>query len=194
MDNKLQTQDASRAQATPAAGVLALTVELGKARFHAEGTGSLVLDAFQNFRAFYSEDAPLGAAEVSGFREEVEADGGGSTDQAAETRAETKRTPAAGDSVPLSVFLDGKKLPRGNAAIALGIAVWAKRHRSEDTVDAETMKAHWRISKRKVPANVGRDLGTAASEGWLERLPALGKYSVTGYGEKAFDDFPEPEA
>lgn len=194
MENNEQTEDPSRAQARPTAGALVLTVELGKARFQAEGAGSLVLDAFQSFRDFYGEYAPLDAAETGGAGEAAQPEGSGSTDQAVETPADMKETPPAGDSVPLSVFLDGKKLPRGNAAIALGIAVWAKRYRSEDTVDAETIKAHWRISKRKVPANIGRDLGTAASEGWLERLPALGKYSVTGYGEKAFDDFPAPDA
>lgn len=194
MDNEQLAEDPLHAQATRAAGALALTVELGKARFRAEGAGSLVLDAFRHFRDFYGEHTPPGAAEATGSEEEARPDGGGSTDQTVETPAEPKRTPASGHLIPLSVFLDGKKLPRGNATIALGIAVWAKRYRSEDTVDAETVKAHWRISKRKVPANIGRDLGSAASEGWLERLPGLGKYSVTGYGEKAFDDFPEPDA
>jgi hypothetical protein len=194
MDNGEQADENSNARTTPAAGALALTVELGKARFHAEGKGALVLDAFQNFRDFYGDHAQVGAADASGAEEDVLQDGDGSTGTAAATPAEKKRTPPSGDAVPLSVFLDSKKLPRGNAAIALGIAVWAKRYRSEETVDADTMKAHWRISKRKVPANIGRDLGTAASEGWLERLPALGKYSVTGYGEKAFDDFSEPDA
>lgn len=194
MNNSEQTEEPSHAQASTAAGALALTVELGKARFHAEGAGSLVLDAFQHFRDFYGEHPPLGASEATGASKEAQPDEGGSIGQTAETASEPQPTPRSGDAVPLSVFLDAKKLPRGNAAIALGIAVWSKRYRSEDTVDAETVKAHWRISKRKVPANIGRDLGTAASEGWLERLPALGKYSVTGYGEKAFDDFPGPDA
>ena len=194
MENNDQTGEPSRAQSKPTAAILALTVELGQARFQAEGAGSLVIDAFQNFRDFYGEYMPLGAAELGGTEEDTQQHGGGSTGQEAETLAQTNQTPRAGDSVPLSVFLDGKKLPRGNAAIALGIAVWAKRYRSEDQVDAEMMKAHWRISKRKVPANIARDLGTAASEGWIERLPALGRYSVTGYGEKAFDDFPAPDA
>jgi hypothetical protein len=58
---------------------------------------------------------------------------------------------------------------------------------------ADSLKAHWRMSKRRVPGNIARDMGTAASEGWLERLDAKGQYSVTSYGESHFDGLPKSD-
>jgi len=56
------------------------------------------------------------------------------------------------------------------------------------------MKALWRDSKKKVPTNISRDLGSAATEGWLERLATgAGSYGLTSYGEAHFDGLPEAD-
>lgn len=191
MDTEPVQEETSRAPVSRQSGALSLDVELGAAHFHAEGAGKLVLDAFEHFRAFYAEHGGTAAPASKDSQQQSAGTGAAAATPAAGVQGASE----GGESIPLSVFLDSKKLPRGNAAVALGIAVWAKRHKKEEVVDADSVKAHWRISKRKVPSNIPRDLGAAASEGWLERLPnASGKYSVTGYGEKAFDELPAPDA
>jgi hypothetical protein len=162
---------------------LSVDVQHGSASFSARGSGSLVLKAFKEFRDFLATTEELSTGRSS-QELQVPADPSPPTPEK-----------ATSGSVPLSVFLDQHKMPRGNAIVALGIAVWAKRYKSEDEITADIAKGHWRNSKRKVPANINRDLGVAASEGWLERLPSgQGKYAVTSYGEAHFDGLPKGDS
>lgn len=167
------------------AGHLALKVSFGSATFRSQGTAEAVLKAFESFRDFYEahqdEEPP---SPVDGGSEEA--------DPAPDQTTKAKAT--VDDFVPLSVFLDRKKLPRGNKVLVLGIAVWAKRYRQEDVYTADTLKGHWRDSKRKIPGNLNRDIGEAASEGWLERLASgQGQFGLTSYGENHFDGFPRAD-
>lgn len=171
---------------------LRLEVSLGSASFTAEGHGASVLQAFAAFREFYeTNQAYIPPLDLPGSIEPT-------TDETAAGRSdappESLSRGASNGPVPLPVFLSSKKLPRGNHAIALGIAVWAKRFRDEQIITADSAKAHWRNSGKKVPANIARDLGSAASMGWLERLAGTtGNYSLTTYGETVFDGFSASE-
>jgi hypothetical protein len=165
-----------------------LDVTLGQASFSASGSSQDVLNAFSDFQELVA-GAPLRSVNGLPSPDEMENATRGSLlpasppDHGADSQME---------KVPLRVFLDSKVLPRGNSVIALGIAMWAKRYDDTAEVDAETMKQHWRMSGRKIPTNIPRDLNTAASEGWLERR-GKGSFSVTSYGEKRFENF-EPTA
>lgn len=165
---------------------LSLRINFGRASFKANGDAAAVLGAFDAFQAFHAAQPPS-ADESQPDKTNHEPPSSSSPEQ-----AQPEPTSSASGLVPLSVFLSQKQLPRGNAIIALGIAVWAKRYKGEDVFTADTMKAFWRDSKKKVPANIARDLGTAASEGWLERLTTgAGNYGLTSYGESHFDGLPE---
>lgn len=158
-----------------------LDVTLGHASFSASGSSQDVFTAFSDFQeliAVPSQTPP------NGFD-----DKGNNADSQDHLPA---APPRSGDEeqqekVPLRVFLDSKELPRGNSVIALGLATWAKRYDDTQQVDAEIMKQLWRVSGKKIPTNIPRDLNTAASEGWLERR-GKGSFSVTSYGEKHFDN------
>lgn len=180
-------QDIAIDEATHEGKSLSLNVTLGRATFKARGDAAAVLGAFGSFQEFYAaQDATVDEGEP------VEEFSGDGSAQQETTLPSAERN--AGDSVPLSVFLAKKKLPRGNAIIALGIAVWARRYKGEEVFTADTMKAFWRDSKKKVPSNIPRDLGSAASEGWLERLATgAGNYGLTSYGEAHFDALPEAD-
>ena len=149
-----------------------------------------MLDAFGQFQemlpalsaaAADPEPSNLGAA-ASGDADAQDPDNASDVPDAAATDQ---------DQPPLPVFLKSKAVPRGNPVIALGIAVWAKRYQGVNEIDAETAKGYWRDSGRKIPANINRDLGNAASSGWLERLPGnKGQFRVTSFGEGHFDELP----
>ncbi|MDC7804865.1 hypothetical protein PP359_13135 [Sphingomonas sp. BLCC-B65] len=168
-----------------------LEVAVGRANFSAAGESADVLKAFEQFQSLLRVPS---ATDVSGDGTEEEVRTATTSASAPPPAAETA-TGAGTDEVervPLPVFLDSKQLPRGNAVIALAIAVWAKKFDGANEIDADTAKSYWRNSGRKIPANINRDLGSAASEGWLERLAAArGTYSVTSFGEKYFNGLPE---
>jgi hypothetical protein len=178
---------------------LRLEVRVGSALFQAHGDGPVVLEAFAAFRDFY-EGSALADESSADRGEGAKPDAEGQAAESSVNGTTSKDDKAldagaTGTSVPLPVFLGGKKLPRGNHAIALGIAVWAKRYKDEQVITPDSVKAHWRNSGRKIPANIPRDLGSAASEGWLERLAGTtGNYSLTTYGETQFDGFPASDA
>ena len=164
-----------------ASAPFSLDVTLGQASFSASGSSQDVLTAFADFQELIAVP-PLRSAD--GFNDK------GDNPDSQELLPPTP--PRSGDEereekVPLRVFLDSKVLPRGNSVIALGLATWAKRYDDTQQVDAETMKQLWRVSGKKIPTNIPRDLNTAASEGWLERR-GKGSFSVTSYGEKHFDN------
>lgn len=164
-----------------------LDVTIGRASFSAAGDSAEVLKAFGDFQELIKKPAeiqlPDGIADDDADQGNSHGNGGGSTATATETNAK-----GAEEKVPLRVFLDSKKLPRGNSVIGLGIAIWAKRYANVNEIDADSAKSYWRDSGRKIPSNINRDLGSAATEGWLERLPTKGQFSATSYGEKFFDD------
>lgn len=166
---------------------LTLDVSVGRSSFSASGLSTHVLEAFSDFQNLIRTPMPPDLV-----RQGDEPEPAWKEDQRDDARSTTNQlsdAPDPGMRVPLRVFLDAKELPRGNAAVALGIAVWAKRYDNASAIDADTAKVYWRDSGRKIPANIGRDLGTAASEGWLERLATRGQFSVTSYGEKHFDEW-----
>jgi hypothetical protein len=158
-----------------------LDVTLGQASFSASGSSQDVLTAFADFQELIaapsqtSQDGFNDNGSNANGREQFPLVHPLSSDEEQE------------EKVPLRVFLDSKVLPRGNSVIALGLATWAKRYNDTDQVDAETMKQLWRVSGKKIPTNIPRDLNTAASEGWLERR-GKGSFSVTSYGERHFDN------
>jgi len=160
-----------------------LDVTLGGASFSAAGGTEDVLRAFSEFQELLTrrKESPADDDEEAGDEVADPAGGGATADSVGKGEANGLTM------VPLRVFLDSKKLPRGNAIIGLGIAIWAKRYDAVAGIDADIAKAYWRDSGRKIPANISRDLGSAASEGWLERLPTRGLFSATSYGEKHFD-------
>jgi hypothetical protein len=88
--------------------------------------------------------------------------------------------------LPLPVFLKAHPV-RTNPQAVVAMAVWARRYRGAEQFDANSLLAVWRDSGRKLPGNLGRDIGAAAKEGWLERLER-GNYSVTSYGERFVDE------
>lgn len=167
--------------AVEGASDLDLDVSVGAYSFSAHGRAEMVLDAFGQFQTIISD--PAVSAPSSTPRAEEPSGESHDADQ------DEDREKAGDERVPLPVFLKSKILPRGNHVVALGIAVWAKRHSGVDELDVDTAKGYWRDSGRKVPANVSRDLGTAASEGWLERLTnPRGSFRLTGFGETYFDE------
>ncbi|MBP1137337.1 hypothetical protein JOE31_003569 [Arthrobacter sp. PvP023] len=159
-----------------------LDVTLGQASFSASGSSEDVLNAFADFQELIASPPlqNIGSSSDGASR--------ASDDELLPIVPPLQGGDAEDERVPLRVFLDAKVLPRGNSVIALGIATWAKRYDNTYEVDAETMKQLWRISGKKIPTNIPRDLNTAASEGWLERR-GKGSFSVTSYGEKHFDNF-----
>jgi len=87
---------------------LSLNVTLGRASFKGHGDAAAVLGAFGSFQEFYAAQA----ANV----EEADSDGLPAQADAAPNPsvAQVNQKPAGGnDSVPLSVFLGRKKVPRG---------------------------------------------------------------------------------
>ncbi|HZJ05391.1 MAG TPA: hypothetical protein VFD59_07965 [Nocardioidaceae bacterium] len=165
---------------------LDIHVTLGTASFSCKGDGDHVLRAFTAFREFYEANATTEPPAPTVAPDEPSA-----SDESSTVATPTAADVSASGSIPLSVFLSQKKLPRGNHIIALGIAVWAKKYKGEEVMTVESTKTLWRSSKRKVPANIARDLSSAATEGWLERLATgAGNYAVTSYGEAHFEGLP----
>ena len=140
-----------------------LDVTLGQASFSASGTSEDVLNAFSDFQDLLSAPKLKSVVDVPNGTDE------GKHTSALAPAAPPLHPDSKTEKIPLRVFLDSKVLQRGNAVIALGIAIWAKRFNDTGEVDAEIMKQHWRMSGKKIPTNIPRDLNTAASEGWLER-------------------------
>lgn len=168
---------------------LTLDVSIGRANFSASGESGDVLKAFEDFQALIKGPLHIQLSEERDVDPEKDDNGGnGGNDGGGGNGAGTEGTSPQVDKVPLRVFLDSKKLPRGNAILALGIAIWAKRYAEVNEIDVDSAKSYWRDSGRKIPANISRDLGSAATEGWLERLPTKGQFSATSYGEKHFDE------
>ena len=161
-----------------------LDVAVGQANFSASGESDDVLRAFEDFQELIKRPVELQFPEDNKGTTEV-----GRDEERPTTVSEVEQANAlTEEKVPLRVFLDSKKLPRGNAIIGLGITIWAKRYENVQEIDVDIVKTYWRDSGRKIPANISRDLGTAATEGWLERLPTKGQFSATSYGEKHFDE------
>jgi hypothetical protein len=163
---------------------LRLDIAFGNSTFSATGAGDVVLRAFSEFKEHLlaaPETVKSGppTVEETGNRQSSAA---GQNDAVSETRSRV-------DDVPLPLFLSQKSL-RGNPQIALGIVLWAKRYKAEEELDVEGVKSYWRNSRHKLPANLSRDIGAAAKEGWLERR-AAGKYSATSFGERFFDERPD---
>lgn len=162
-----------------------LDVAIGRATFSSSGDSVDVLKAFADFQELIKK--PTADLEAPDTHEgEAIDDAGGGTGSSG--TVDNGSGAMSKEKVPLRVFLDSKKLPRGNAIIGLAIAIWAKRYANVNEIDVDSAKAYWRDSGRKIPANISRDLGSAATEGWLERLPTKGQFSATSYGEKHFDE------
>lgn len=182
------TKDASPSYST---NKFTLEVAIGRASFSAVGESADVLGAFEQFQSLLRVPS-IAEPSGDGIEEEVPAATSSASTTPATTETLTSAEPEEVERVPLPVFLDSKQLPRGNAVIALGIAVWAKKFDGTNEIDLETAKGYWRNSGRKIPSNLSRDLGSAASEGWLERLASgRGMFSVTSFGEKYFNGLPE---
>lgn len=163
---------------------LTLDVSVGHASFSASGVSADVLKAFGDFQSLLASGIEAQQPEDIEDRPRPDEQGSGGNKAANE---EVEGVVPLTEKVPLRIFLDSKKLPRGNTVLALGIALWAKRYVGVNEIDAESAKVYWRDSGRRIPANISRDLGAAATEGWLERLPTKGQFSATSYGERHFD-------
>jgi hypothetical protein len=154
-----------------------LRVSYGPASFEAAGPGELVLQAFAEFKDHVK---PVAAPTPTTEADSATEGNGSKPDEKSDVTSG-----GGSNSEPLPVFMDQFDL-KGNAQTALAVAVWAKHSRNETELDPDGLKEYWRTSRHKVPANVGRDVGVAAKEGWLERL-SHGKYTVTSYGERTLD-------
>lgn len=166
--------------------VLEIEIDIRGSRFASRGGAHEVLQAFEAFRQFFPTVDLQEPQETFS-----DAPAAPTTEQSPAPNVEQNEQQAGlTDNVPLPVFLSSKKLPRGNNVLALAITVWAKRYKLEDVVTQESIRNHWKNSKKKVPANLSRDLSAAAKEGWLERhANSTGTYSITSYGEAHFDAF-----
>ncbi len=64
---------------------------------------------------------------------------------------------------------------------------WATKRGGAEALTPAQVEAYWKKTPLKKAGNLGRDLGSAAAQGWLEQ-PAKGQYAVTGYGESHLSD------
>lgn len=88
--------------------------------------------------------------------------------------------------LPLPAFVKAHKLP-GNAERALALVAWATKRDGAESFTPAQVETYWKKTPWKKPANIGRDVGKAANQGWLEQ-PAKGCYALTGYGESHLAD------
>lgn len=179
--------DDSLKSATP--GMLKLEVAFGSAHFSSSGDGELVLRAFEEFKKQLAntptvQQNHIGVQEARGTRDDQTVFSGlsGEASPAGSTGTEHTTVAATVAAEPLPLFLNKRNL-KGNAEIAAGIAVWASTYKRQSELDTETFQNYWRLSGRKTPSNIPRDVKTAAKEGWLEQLGSR-KYILTSYGER----------
>jgi hypothetical protein len=169
---------------------LRLEVALGDASFSAEGDADRVMDAFQTFRDDFLMDKRH--VEDTHKPEKPKApDPQSETKPGANGAGDGKADPDAAfaKGKPLGVFLNEKN-PKGNAATAVVMAVWANANEKKSAFTIDLMEDLWRRSPRKKPTNVPRDLREASKKGWLNEA-GRGTYSLPTYGiNYVRDDLP----
>lgn len=148
-----------------------LEVRLGDFGFGASGEHDLVLAAYERAR----EDLASGL---------LEAPHGQSGDAPFQDRDDDRESPGA-EFLPLPVYMKRRDLET-NALKAAAIVAWAQRYESRESLTPSDVEAYWRKTPYRLPANVARDLGTAATQGWV-RQEGHGEYSATGYGSTELD-------
>lgn len=167
-----------------AEGRLQLEVKVGQTAFSASGDGELVLRAFGDFQEHLRQLPDQLAASPA---EEPERVTETETPAAPAPRTEPEKPTTETHDDQLPVFLKRRPNLKTNAQIAAGIAVWGNRYRNQEEFTSDDMETFWRGSGHRVPSNVPRDMGTAAKEGWLQRVSS-GKYAPTAYGERFVDE------
>ena len=145
---------------------LSLSITLGSASFVASGPAALVMTAFDHFEGLV-DTAPL-------------EDSSGAADGTETDAAPTGPKNSAASKVPLPQFLGAID---GNDKIATAIVTWATDHEKKVKLTASQIKAYWKDTNVKVPANINRDVERAKKQGWLTRDG--NEYSVTGFGRTA---------
>jgi hypothetical protein len=147
-------------------GSFRLEVSLGEASFVAEGQTKQVMDAYAVFR----EDALAPAATASKIVPEVK-----------HQKQESTHVKASdGQRTPLPVFFKAHPPTTNEQAVAV-LAAWATEHDGVTEITSKIIEDLWRKSGRKKAGNLGRDIGNAAKQGWLDSV-SRGKWTVPGYG------------
>ena len=149
-----------------------LAVTIGKNSFSASGKHDLVLKAFEEFKALTGRSKDPAAPTVRAPARKAEPAG-------------SSATMSAPAGVPLPAYIKTLKLS-GNKERATAILVWAAEN-GKDRLTTSEIEREWKKTNLKPPANLSRDLGLAAKEGWIA-LEGKGNdqaWMVHGFGKQA---------
>ena len=155
-------------------GTFELAVTLGNSSFSASGDPDLVLRMFGEFKELAAATPdPPSRAERREPTESAKPSGGGST-------VDTT-------NLPLKPFLSRLEL-RGNRERATAMIAWSAESGGAKQLTITQINELWKKTSFKAPSNLGnlgRDVRSAAKEGWLDS-EGTGKdevFSINGYGD-----------
>jgi hypothetical protein len=142
-----------------------LEVSFGDASFVCEGQPKQVMDAYSVFR----EDALAPSASTTRTQPE------------AKQKTESTRVKGSdGQRSPLPMFLKAHPPKTNDQAVAV-LAAWATEHDGATEITTKLVEELWRKSGRKKAGNLGRDIGNAVKQGWLDEV-SRGKWTMPDYG------------
>jgi hypothetical protein len=144
-----------------------LEVSFGDASFAAEGSVKQVMDAYAVFRQDAVGEQPPSVAPKA---DPPKPSG----------KAKAEKQNPQGGRTPLPVFLQSHP-PKNNAEAVAVLATWATEHGGEAEITTKLIQKLFRQSGRKMPKNLSRDIGTAETNGWLDK-DGRGKYTLPQYG------------
>ncbi|MBS1895557.1 MAG: hypothetical protein JST59_30015 [Actinobacteria bacterium] len=152
-----------------------LAVTFGDASFSARGNTSTVLDAYADFKDLLQ--VRTGAPRKPAAERDDEPDRSG----ADKAPMDDVKAPT---NLPLKPYLGQFGLP-GNKEKATAVLAWSAESGAEVALTIDEVESLMKKGGFKAPANLGRDLRQAESEGWIDSSGPgrSSKFSINGYGE-----------